>query len=500
MNNSETVDFRPLRRTWFVSRWSQIVIAVSFIALSILVLEGCSRKQEDEQDNKPSNSSKDKDEQSKNQDENGQDETGNPKRQDTNSKLPAFESFELLMSMSAGFLSVDAIAFAPDGKTFVTCSDMPRMWKMGQEEALHEFEGIYPLTGTIVEPEAIAISSDSKVLAFAGGDGTIYMADFEQRTVIREIEAHSAGVVSLSFSSDGKILASSGYDGKAKTWSSETGELIATCDVQPDRRVRSSIVPNGSLLATAGQEAQVWDTKSGEMKMKLDIGEDRQISVWFVDVSSNGAKIATGDATKDFENAAMIWSVESGKLEATLKHEYGVRIGQFSPNGELLATSDMNGVVRIWRLADNQLVQKIESEEVTYVDALKWTPDGKMLAISNDGKIQFWGQPGSINSADGAGAGIKSEKGDPNNGEGTQDKVNEDKQEETPDSTDAAPNKENANEQSVQKPVAFDSVEPISVSAAGEIFIAKDFPAPFGTSPESYSSAIEAAFMVRPAV
>jgi len=358
---------------------------------------------------------------------------------------PPFKTYELLASMEVDY-RVNALAFAPNGNTFVTCGDTPKIWEIGATEPLYIFEDIYPLTGTVVEPEAVTVSNDDKLLAFAGGDGIIYLFDYETREAKYEIQAHEAGVVSLSFSNDRKKLASSGHDGRAKIWNTETGEVIVTCDAQQDRRVRSAIAPDGSYLVTAGKEAEIWEASSGEKKAKLDIGEPRGMGVRSVDVSTDGKKIVTGDATKNFENAALVWSADSGKLDATLKHEYGVDLVAFSPDGQWLATGDMNGAARIWRLVDNQLVQTIRSEESFSIEAIQWTPDGKALAVSRDGTVRFWGLPGALNLVEGD-QGNQPEDDAPNDSETTPNSDVENVEEKQPDSTQATVDAQTAPEE-----------------------------------------------------
>jgi WD40 repeat protein len=403
-----------------------------------------------------------------------------------------FITFELLGSLPAGFSSVDAIAFAPDGKTFVTCSDMPKIWQIGSQEPLHEFEDIYPMTGTVLEPEAVAISSDGKLLTFAGGDGVVYVFDFATRQSKHQMDAHSEGVASVSISADGKRIASSGYDGKAKVWNVETGELVATCNVQDQRRVRSAVSPDGTYLVTAGNEAEIWDAATGKKKSKLDIGEPRQVGVWCVDISADGKRIVTGDANKDFENCALVWSADSGKLEATLKHEYGVFHVDISPDGNWLATADVNGVVRIWRLADSEMVQEITLEDSASFETIQWTPDSKMLAISSNGNIHFWGTPALKDIFQGE----KSTDEMPDDTDkATPDPVaeNETKDSDSPQATPVQP----ASPKTAAPIAKYNEVQPISVTDAARIFSAKDFPAPFKAAPGMYASSKNAGYQIR---
>ncbi len=316
----------------------------------------------------------------------------------TTANVP-FEEFELLTSMEVDFLSIKAIAFAPDGKTFVTGGGIPRVWQVGGDEALFEFEGLYPLTGTIVEAEALAFSPDGTTLAIAGGDGKLHLFDFETRELNHTIEAHDAGIVSVAFSGNGQLVATSGYDGKAIVWNSETGEQVSVCASGDERAMHVDLSPDGKTLASGGADALVWSAETGSKIGDLNLGEPRALLVRSAQFSPDGTQIATADATVDFENAAMIWSAESRELQNTFKHELGVMSLGFSPDGTMLATASVDAMARIWRIADGTLLQTMEEEELGTVDIVAWMPDGKALAVVSEGTIRFWGHPGAIEVA-----------------------------------------------------------------------------------------------------
>ena len=314
----------------------------------------------------------------------------------TSQTIDPFEPFEKLATIEAGYSDGRAIEFAPDGKVFVTGGDTPKVWKLGEEEPIHVFDELYPLSGTVVEAEALAITLDGNTLVMGAGDGTLVFIDLETKEIEKQLEAHPKGVVSLSLSSDGKTLCSSGYGGQIKIWNMESFDQISTSDTGEDRAVIARLTADGKTFVSAGEDALVWDAQTGKQLDDLNLGEARAIHVMSLDVSSDGKYAVTGEATVDFENAALVWSIETRELVATLKHEFGVSAVAFSPNGKLLATASVNAKARIWRIADQQLLQTIEEDEVSSVDQIAWLPNGKTLALVSDGTIRFWGQKGSL--------------------------------------------------------------------------------------------------------
>ena len=62
----------------------------------------------------------------------------------------------------------------------------------------------------------------------------------------------------------------------------------------------------------------------------------------------------------------------------------------FSPNGQLLATGDSNGEIRLWSIAERKLL-KTYREHAGWIFALAFSPDGTILASgSSDRSVKLW--------------------------------------------------------------------------------------------------------------
>jgi WD40 repeat protein len=94
---------------------------------------------------------------------------------------------------------------------------------------------------------------------------------------------------------------------------------------------------------------------------------------------SDGRWLAVADA-----QAITLWDVASGHLVATFGgHSKGIADVAFSPGGVYLASSDGEGVVRLWELPTSKLIRSFDAEFAHGFgseNAIAFSPDGKLLA------------------------------------------------------------------------------------------------------------------------
>ncbi|MXV78907.1 WD40 repeat domain-containing protein [Candidatus Poribacteria bacterium] len=108
-----------------------------------------------------------------------------------------------------------AVAFAPDGKTFVGGTHIytwnPETIQYDRTARLEDVSQFNP-------PHAITFSPDGSILLSGNSDGILQLRDSTTGKIISNLTGYSNGLSQFVFSEDGKTLATSGADGTILLW------------------------------------------------------------------------------------------------------------------------------------------------------------------------------------------------------------------------------------------------------------------------------------------
>jgi WD40 repeat protein len=118
---------------------------------------------------------------------------------------------------------IEAVAFAPDGQTFVTGGVMLRLWKTGTGKLVRDLPPCH------ARLNCLAFSPDGHALAGVDRDGWLARWDAETGERTNYVQAHNSSSFGLAYSPDGNSLATvSRADFVIKIWFSESLDLRKT--------------------------------------------------------------------------------------------------------------------------------------------------------------------------------------------------------------------------------------------------------------------------------
>jgi len=117
--------------------------------------------------------------------------------------------------------------------------------------------------------------------------------------------------------------------------------------------------------------------------------------------AANTGIVRPEDASTE-ENPVLIFRVSGNEQSFHLKgHMYGVLSVKFSADGRLLASGGSDGLVRLWRVDNQQLLKTTRMDtswppavggNITAITHLSFSPDARLLAAAlSDGRIVLLG-------------------------------------------------------------------------------------------------------------
>ncbi len=247
----------------------------------------------------------------------------------------------------------------------------------------------------------LPISADEPTLAFNPGgqhllttanDEPARLWDIDSGQLLLEL-AHNTGWVTPIFSPNGNLLIFRNGTTNLEVWElnqSDDGELSANylhTLVHGNAIFYLAFNSDGTQFASASrdQTVKVWDPLTGELLVELPHGTDNVAGVVF---SPDNTQVYSGD----WNGSIRIWDITfAGAAESPplfIKQEaHDIAL---SRDGNLLATSHLNGVIALWNMHTGENLWSVEGHSDWVLD-IDISPDATLIATaSSDGTAKVW--------------------------------------------------------------------------------------------------------------
>ncbi len=284
-------------------------------------------------------------------------------------------------------------AFSPNFETIIGANQdgIIRTWDVNTGNEMSSFS-----TGHTSVYGALVFSPDSSTLVGEHGK-TILLWDTRNFIQTSKRIDSDTQISALAFSPDGRTaISSGGFSFKKQVRKTSTKESVLGSLSLWDARNWSKLsdFPVESHTLLPGQESTYTSgtsmggplvfSQNGYMLAKVLNDPNRK------DPELMGVMVDNEQRpTEDNRFSILLWEVPDGKLHFILKgHTDNINALAFTPNGKMLASGSDDGTIRLWDASTGTELLSLSSEKI---QKLAFSENRKMLAsVSKDGIIHLW--------------------------------------------------------------------------------------------------------------
>ncbi|HEY6043236.1 MAG TPA: hypothetical protein VIX58_13985, partial [Anaerolineae bacterium] len=257
---------------------------------------------------------------------------------------------KLLVTLRKEAKNIDP-SYSPDGNIIATgtWSGAAKVWDAVTGKEMYTLP-----VGEPVEEEIIAFSPDGRRLAqttYESLNCCVLVWDLQNGRRLLRLEGGESGPIGVTFTPDGKQLVLGNFDGTISIRDATSGNLLQTLKAHTNLIWDVRYSPDGKRVITSSRDAtaKVWDAATWK---EIFILRGHTSTIERSEYSRDGTRIVT--ASND--GTAKIWDAATGREVLTLYGSPSVSGALFSPEGNHVITTSVDGGIRVYLLRIQDLI------------------------------------------------------------------------------------------------------------------------------------------------
>lgn len=234
---------------------------------------------------------------------------------------------------------------------------------------------------------SVALNNDQTLLACGTGESKIQLINLESPSEPILLEGHTSIVWDVHFTPDGKGLISTGEDQKIIYWDLETYEPTEVATAED--KIRSIEITEAGILygLLENGKLNIWKPQ-----------EENSESLTLFEISGQKGTAMAFSATKQIivqgyvNGLVRVWDLKENNIVNTLEgHNAKISDIAISKTGKFIATASLDGTVRVWQTDNLEEDPIVLSDHGAWVLSTMFSSDEKHIYVGTiDQTIRFY--------------------------------------------------------------------------------------------------------------